>query len=115
MEKKLRVNVYLEDSARICSHLKDFKGTVEDWKNAVYELFRFNMTYSVAYRIDVLESRTSGVFVSLTINPEYEENVDLFMKSLGFTGITIEHEDIGKIDCTDLPDDALIDYVEIEY
>ena len=114
-EKKARVNLYTEDAVLITSHWRDFKGELQDWRNAIYDLFRWDMTYSYAHKIDVIESRKNGVFVSLRIKPEFEESVVETMKDLGFCKIKATHEEIGTIECTELPDDMLIDFAIVDY
>ncbi len=114
MSKKARVNVYAEDAAHITARLEEFDGDVAKWKNSVYELFRYDMTYSFAHKIDVGESRKGGVFVSLIIKPAFEESVKETMGDLGFRNLNVYHEDIGTIECTELPDDMLFDYVKID-
>ena len=115
MEKKAKVNVYTEDAVHIWAYLNDFDGDVQKWKNAVYDLFRWNMTYSFAHKIDVIESRSSGVFVSIIAKPAYENNILAVMEDDGFRNVVAKHEDIGTIECTDLPEDMLIDFAIVDY
>lgn len=115
MEKKARVNVYMEDTVHVWSHLEDFDGDVAKWKNAIYELFRYDMTWSFAHKIDVIDSRSSGVFVSIISKPAFEESLLDTMHDLGFRNIKSEHEDIGAIECTELPEDMLVDFAIVNY
>ena len=115
MERKARVNVYMKDSVLVVSHLKDFVGTTAEWKNAIYELFRYDMTWSFANKIDLIDSRSSGVFVRINCRPAYEDQLLETMQDLGFRNITHTHEDIGAIECTDLPEDMLIDFAIVDY
>ena len=115
MDKQFRANVYLEEAVRVYSHLNDFPGTDSEWKDAVYQLFRYNMTWDFAYRIDVFEGRSRGVFVVLLIKPAYEERLKATMDDLGFKNVVSAHEEIGVLECTDLPDNHLIEYVEVDY
>ena len=114
-EKYATVDVYFEDAVRISAYYEDFDGDVKKWKNAVYEMFRWNMTYSFANKIDVLESRSSGVFLLIFANPKFEKNIVETMEDLGFRNIRAEHEDIGVIECTTLPEEALIDFAIVDY
>lgn len=115
MKKKARVYIYAEDAVHIVSHLNDFVGNVQEWKNAVYELFRYDMTWSFAHKIDVIESRSSGVFVSIIAKPAYEKSILGTMEDLGFRNTVARHDDIGWIECTDLPEEMLFDYVYVAY
>lgn len=114
MSKKAMATVYTEDAVRITAHLNDFVGTTNEWKIAVYEMFRWDMTWSFAHKIDVIESRGSGVFLSMIIKPPFEKSVKETMEDLGFRNIVSYHENIGSIECTDLPEDMLIDFAIVE-
>ena len=115
MERKARVNVYMEDSVSIVAHYKDFDGNLQKWKDAIYDLFRWDMTWSFAHKIDLIDSRQNGVFVSMSIKPSFERSVVETMEDLGFREIKATHEDIGAIECTDLPEDMLIDFAIVDY
>lgn len=120
MEKKIKVDICLEDAVCISSRLSDFKSDgihdeAQKWKYAIYQLFRFDMTWGFAHKIEVRENNTTGVFVRLTIKPAYEEQTLELMEILGFRNMQVDHEEIGRIDCTDLPDGALLDYVYVDY
>lgn len=114
MEKKARVLVYAEDALYITSTLNDFDGDVQKWKNAVYEMFRWDMGYSFAHKIDVVESRSSGVFILLICKPKFEKSIVETMKDNGFRNIKVRHDDIGVIECTEFPDDMLIDFAIVD-
>lgn len=115
MEKKLRVTVRTEDAVYVTADLSDFDGDVPKWKNAVYELFRYDMTWSFAHKIEVTENRSTGVFVRVVLKPAYEEPLIRTMENLGFRNLNVYHEDVGVIDGLDLPDDLLLDYVYFDY
>ena len=105
----------MEDAVHVVSYLSDFHGDVQKWKNAVYELFRWDMTYGFAHKIDVIENRSSGVFVSIVCKPSYEKWLMESMPIWGFINAKARHENIGSIECTDLPDDMLVDFAIVEY
>lgn len=115
MERHAKVNVYAKEAVFVTAHLNDFDGDVQKWKNAVYELFRYDMTYGFAYKIDVIESRSNGVFVSITAKPTFESPLLETMNTLGFCNVRAQHESIGSIECTDLPDNMLFDFAVVEY
>ena len=114
MDKKARVNVFAEDAIFVYATLSDFDGDVQKWKIAFYELWRYQMTWHFAHRIYVEDTR-NGVYDGLLCNPNYEKNIVETMESLGFRKIKVKHEDIGVIECTDLPDDMLFDFVSVDY
>lgn len=115
MDKKARVNVWMEDALNVSATLNDFDGDVQKWKLTFYELWRYQMTWHFAYRISVHDRRNGGVYVCILCKPAYEKNIVETMESLGYRNIIVEHENIGTIECTDLPEDMLIDFVDVDY
>lgn len=109
-----RVWVYTDEAFLVTARLDDFRGGLQVWKEALYEMFRWNMTYNFAHRIDVREDRETGVYVSLLIRPAYKRNVVETMESLGFNPV-VASETIGTIECTELPEDMLVDYIRVDY
>ena len=91
-----------EKAIYVTSKLEDFDGDVQKWKDAFYELWRYQMTYSFAYKIEVKESGGSyferKVFVDLLVRENYKDNVIDLMKTLGYQNINISEETIGIID-----------------
>jgi len=115
MDKHARVNVYEEDAVRVTASLEAFDGDVQKWKLMVYEVFRYQMTWDFAHRIDLRDYRDGGVYIIILCKPAYEKNIINTMKDLGFADVKAEHENVGVIECTDLPDDMLYDYVYTDY
>lgn len=115
MERKARVNVYMEKSLLVTAKWSDFDGDVQQWKDAIYELFRYQMTWSFAHQIELIDSRNSGVFVSIHCRPAYKENLLDTMEDLCFRNVNVTSEEIGVIECTDLPEDMLIDFAIVGY
>lgn len=105
----IKVNVFTENTVEITARLTDFAGDVQSWKNAVYELFRMNMTWDCAYRIEVNENR-NGVFVRVVAKPAFEKNIRSFMTNAGFGSLNVSKEQIGIIGC----DEVELDYIEVE-
>ncbi len=114
MEKKARVNVYAKEAVTIYAYWKDFDGDTQKWKNSIYEMFRWDMTYGFAHDILVYESNASGAYIRLIIKPAFKECVVETMENLGFKELRISDSEIGAIDCTDLPDDMWYDIVVID-
>lgn len=115
MERMVTVYVYPEEALCITATLKDFNGTVTEWKTAFYELWRYQMTWHFAHKISVHDSRNSGVYVLLICKPAYKKNILETMESLGFKNIKCEEEEIGTIECTEFPEDMLLDTVIVDY
>lgn len=114
MEKKARVNVYAKEAVTIYAYWKDFDGDIQRWKNSIYDMFRWDMTYGYAHDILVYESNESGAYIRLIIKPPFTEPVLETMQELGFNNLRVTHDEIGTIECTDLPEDMLYDIVVIE-
>lgn len=108
--KNIKVNVSIENSVEVYSYLVDFSGNVEQWKEAVYDLFRADMTWNFAYRIEVKEGR-KGVFVRLIIKTAFEKNVVEFMADKGFGNLKVIKGQIGVLDCCDTE----LEYIEVDW
>ena len=80
---------------RVIASFKDFDGDVQKWKNAFYELWRLQMTWSFAYSIEVNESAKGGVFVCLVIRHSYEKQLGEFMDDLGYRNIQTVDTNVG--------------------
>lgn len=115
MEKKARVNVYAKEAVTIYAYWKDFDGDIQKWKNSIYEMFRWDMTYGYAHDILVYESNECGAYIRLIIKPSFEDSVIDTMDYLGFKELKVTHDEVGVIECTDLPSDALYDIIVIDY
>ena len=113
MEKKARVNVYAKEAVTIYAYRKDFDGDIQKWKNSIYEMFRWYMAYGYAHDILVYESNECVAYIRLIIKPPFEDSVLDTMDSLGFKELKVTHDEVGVIECTDMPDDMLYDYVYI--
>ena len=76
MEKEVKTTLWIEDGVvRIESDLNDFNGSLNEWKNAFYEIWRWQMTWDFAYSIRVSERRESGVYISMLVKKTFIENV----------------------------------------
>jgi len=114
LDREVKKSVWIEDALYVKAYLNDFSGNVHDWKNAVYELFRYNMTWGFAYQIDVLESRGDGVFVQMHCSPSYEKSISEMMDDLGFKNVNVERESIGVVETYDFPDDLSVWFVRAD-
>ena len=117
MEKTFKAEVFVEDAIAIEARLKDFEGTVDEWKTAVYELFRLNMTFRKIYRISVdLGNKEKGVYVTAVVDPSFERLTVDHMTDSGFRNISVSKAEVGVISCMDVPDnctdveDVIIDW-----
>ena len=111
--KQARVNVYTEKAIRVTSFYDDFKGGVDKWKDSFYQLWRLQLTWSYAYRLELHETRRSGVFVDILCKPSYVDELVANMGEFGYRAITTESCNVGMVDGYELPDG--IDYMEVDY
>ncbi len=87
-----------ERAVLVIAHLRDFDGDVQKWKDAFYELWRHQLTWSFAYSLNLNESRANGVYVDLTIKPSYRENLLETMESLGYRNVQTYATHVGIVD-----------------
>lgn len=97
----LMAKIWKEDAVRVTATYKDFNGDLLTWKNAFYELWRYQLTYSMAYKLAVRESNKSGVFVDILVRPAYKDNLVETMRDLGYRNMTVYDEKVGIVECTD--------------
>ena len=97
---------------RIVAHYENFDGGIERWKDSFYILWRYQLTWDFAYRIDVRESRKRGVYVDLLIQPAYKDTLLETMDDLGYKDIQTDETFVGLIDAYDIGDieELILDY-----
>lgn len=99
---------------RMTAKYSDFDGDLQEWKDAFYELWRMEMTWSCTHDIMVTEGQ-NGVFVSLLVRKAYKENVESFMESKGYRNIQVWEEYVGIVYPYDYPDLEDIEMLEFDY
>lgn len=93
-----KVSVEHEKAYRVTSYFNDFEGDVAEWKNAWYELWRYQMTFNMAYEMHLRDSRRNGTFVDLLIKEAYIESLTETMDGLRYGKVRVSEELIGFID-----------------
>lgn len=102
----MKTEVWFEKAVSITSHLVDYAHDVDRWKHDFYELWRWQMGYSFAHKIEVIDSLSRGVFISLLVKPEYKNSVIEKMEEYGYGGIVTSYERVAHVDTCDFPDDV---------
>lgn len=108
MSKEIRTSLWVEDEVtRIRTFLEDFDGTVEEWKKAFYEIWRYQMTWSFAHEISVHEVHGGDVCVSILAKDAYLNSAKSMMESLGYRNLQTSKEHLGVIETYELDDDMI--------
>lgn len=102
------VSVFREQAVGLATSAKDFKG--KDWRNAFYEVWRWNMTWNFAYSIKLIESRSDGVVLILTIKRAFFDQVFSMLEDLDYSNIHYDFIDVGFVDCCETEAEEL--YIE---
>lgn len=103
MEKEVKTTLWIEDGAiRLEADCNDFEGDVEKWKDAFYQIWRYQMTWDFAYSIKVAERRETGVYLSMLIKKAYAKQVKELLKDLGYMKISISPEHVGIVQTYDI-------------
>lgn len=92
---------------------KDFDGDLEKWKNSFYEIWRYQLTWNFAWKIELFE-RVDGVLVNMYVKPAFKDNIITTMNALGYQDISVENVRIGIVyeyDHDELDD---IDYLTMD-
>ena len=99
----------------ITASLNDFDGDVPKWKEAFYELWRYQMTWDYAWQITVNESRSDGVYVRIIASPAYKKNLVDLMEYIGYRNITVADTFIGEVSAFDRTELEDIELLVLEY
>ena len=111
----LKESIEVQEALRVTSYFKSFDGDLDRWKDSFYQLWRLQLTFSFAHQIALYETRSGGVYVSLLIDPKYEEDVLVNMEGLGYRDIRTCPEHLGVVAYTsDKFLDQYIDVVVVE-
>lgn len=114
MEKEVRTTLWIEDGAvRLEADGNDFDGDVAKWKNAFYQMWRYQMTWDFAYSIKVAERRKTGVYVSLLIKKAYLRQVKEMLGDLGYKNISEWEEHVGIVQLYDIDTPEAEDMFEV--
>lgn len=109
----LKEEIEVKEAVRITAYLQDFDGDVEKWKDSFYQVWRLQLTWSFAYDIKLLETRRSGVYLSMVIKPSYESSVLETLPGFGYREIKPEKENIGVLEY--VSDEFLDQYIDVLY
>ena len=102
-----------EKTVCVVALLRDFDGGVEKWKDGFYQLWRYQLTYSYAYKIALYENCNDGVFLRLTVRPAYKDNILETMEDLGYREVKTYDGTVGVVcqwDHDDLEDIDMLVY-----
>lgn len=81
------MKVAKEKAVRFVSHYTDFDGDVSKWKETFYTIWRYQMTWSFAYEIDLIDGH-NGVFIDILAKEDFASNVRELLPDLGYGKIT---------------------------
>lgn len=110
MEKEVKTTLWIEDAVRVRAFFNDFDGDIPKWKEAFYEIWRYQMTWSFVHEIEVHEvgQRRDGNYdlcTSLLVKPAYRKNVESMMGDLGYKNLHITEEPVGVVQTWDIDDE----------
>lgn len=86
----------------------------EAWKLAFYELWRYQMTWHMAYELEVIDGNSS-LFVSVLCKKAFIDNLLNTMEGLGFKDCQTYGCNVGVIDGYRLADANDVEYLYIDY
>lgn len=84
---------------RLVTYLNDFKGgDLNSWRNSFYEIWRYQMTFGFAFRIELQESRAKGVYVCIYAKNGYKQNALDMLEYLGYGRVEVSAATAGVFD-----------------
>jgi len=104
-----------EPAVEVSAWYEDFDGNVQKWRDSFYTLWRYQLTWDFAYRIDVRETRSKGTYVSLLIRKAYKEQVLETMDDLGYKNILTSDTKVGIVYGFETPEVEDIEDLVIDY
>ena len=93
----LKESIEVEEAVRITSPFESFDGDLEKWKDAFYQVWRFQLTWSFAYEIALKETRSAGVYLSMLVKPKYKSGILEVLDDLGYRDIHTYAENVGVL------------------
>lgn len=97
----------------IRAYLNDFDGDLEKWKDSFYQLWRYQLTWDFAYKLELAETRSAGVHVSMLIKPAYENQVLDTMESLGYCNIRNNEDSVAVVHSYDLEELEMVSAIDL--
>lgn len=91
----MKLQAELEDAVRVDVFYSDFDGDIEQWKDAFYQVWRYQLTWNFAYSIQLMETRRAGVCMCIYSRKDFRDNVTELLTSLGCRNIN--EEDVSAI------------------
>lgn len=93
---------------RMVAYMNDYQGgDLNKWRNSFYEIWRHQMTWNFAYRIELQESRKNGVYVCLDVRLGYKQSALEMLEDLGYRKVNVFEETAGVFDDLDLDVDLV--------
>lgn len=86
-----------KDALWVRAHLSDFDGSVAEWKDSFYNLWREQMTWGFAYHIEVLEYHSGDVGVEMYIKPSFKDALLGAMESYKYRNIEVSPASVGVV------------------
>jgi hypothetical protein len=103
------MEIFKEKAFRFKAKFEEFSGDLAKWRDAFYEVWRHQLTYSFAYEIELRENN-AGVYLSMLVRESFKEQAK-GLEELGYH-FTITEETAGVINDYDLPDDVESLFIE---
>ena len=95
---RIRIEMERDDVTMIRAKLSDFGGSVEKWKDAFYEICRYQMTWDFAYDIKLWSTRSGDVVLVMYVKHAYLDHVTELMQDLGYGVLEKTDAKVGLVD-----------------
>lgn len=75
------------------------------WKLAFYEIWRYQMTWQFAYRLEIIDGR-ENLFVSILCKESFLDSLLNTMDGVGYRNVKSYETKVGMISCLKVPEDV---------
>ena len=104
MENK-KVQLWTEDAIAIRAAYEDFDGELSKWKDSFYQIWRWQLTWSYAYKIEIRERRANGVYLYMLIKPSFRKSVLGMLEEYGYKNVSEEATKVGVVESYEIWED----------
>jgi len=98
----------------IRAYYEHFDGDLHRWMDSFYQLWRYQLTFDFAYKLELQETRTAGIYVSMLVKPEYEKQLLTTMVNLGYRNIRNNEDTVTVVHSYDLEELEMVSTIDLD-
>lgn len=72
------------EAVQVIYYFRDWKGTVQDWQEAFFQLLAWKNTFGIPYKLDILSGNLTGPYMYMVIGADKLESVTDMLDGKGY-------------------------------